>query len=80
MPDNTEIERRVRELITELAKPGADIGGDTELKSLDIDSLDLAEVAQTMADEYGAEVPTGELERVQRISELADLIGVYARR
>lgn len=80
MTDTIDIERRLRELIGELAEPGVEIARDTGLESLDIDSLDLAEVAQTMADEYAAEIPTAELERVQRVGELSDLISAYAGR
>ena len=79
MADAVQIEGRLRELIGDLGGTSATIGRDTELKSLGVDSLDLAEVAQMMADEFGAEVPTHDLERVQRVGELVDLIGAYAR-
>ena len=68
--DSTAIELRLGELLTELSEAGAEMMPATELAALDIDSLDLAEIAHVLAEEFGVELRTEQLERVATIGDL----------
>lgn len=76
--DDAAVERRLHELILELAEPDAELSPATELSALEIDSLDLAEIAHVLAEEFGVELPTEQLERVATIGDL--VAAVQARR
>ena len=68
--DAGAIELRLGELLAELSQAGAEMTPATELSALDIDSLDLAEIAHVLAEEFGVELRTEQLERVATIGDL----------
>ncbi len=62
---------RVRELLSELSDAEwAAISADTELASLGVDSLDISEVLQAVADEFGAEAPAEAVGHAVRVGDL----------
>jgi acyl carrier protein len=69
-----EIESRVFEALEEFgAEPGA-ITPDATFESLDVDSLDLVELAQIVEDEYGVQLKGEDMEGVATVRQAVDLV------
>ena len=69
-----EVEGRVFQALEEFgAEPGA-IGPDADFESLDIDSLDLVELAQIVEDEYGVQLKGEDMEGVKTVRQAVDLV------
>ncbi|HET8821919.1 MAG TPA: phosphopantetheine-binding protein [Thermoleophilaceae bacterium] len=69
-----EIESRVFTALEEFgAEPGA-IEPDATFESLDIDSLDLVELAQIVEDEYGVQLKGEDMEGVDTVRKAVDLV------
>ena len=69
-----EIESRVFTALEEFgAEPGA-IQPDATFESLDIDSLDLVELAQIVEDEYGVQLKGEDMEGVDTVRKAVDLV------
>ena len=68
------LEQRVFEALEEFgADPGA-IELDAEFEDLDIDSLDLVELAQIVDEEYGVQLKGQDLEGVRTVRHAVDLV------
>ena len=69
-----EIEGRVFEALQEFgAEPDA-INPDSTFESMDIDSLDLVELAQIVEDEYGVQLKGEDMEDVKTVRQAVDLV------
>ena len=69
-----EIESRVFEALQEFgAEPDA-INPDSTFESMDIDSLDLVELAQIVEDEYGVQLKGEDMENVTTVRQAVDLV------
>jgi acyl carrier protein len=69
-----EIEGRVFEALEEFgAEPGA-INPDATFESLDVDSLDLVELAQIVEDEYAVQLKGEDMEGVASVRQAVDLV------
>jgi acyl carrier protein len=69
-----EIEGRVFEALEEFgAEPDA-ISPDATFESLDVDSLDLVELAQIVEDEYGVQLKGEDMEGVTNVRQAVDLV------
>ena len=69
-----EIEGRVFEALEEFgAEPDA-ITPDATFESLDVDSLDLVELAQIVEDEYGVQLKGEDMEGVATVRQAVDLV------
>jgi len=69
-----EIESRVSGALEEFgAEPGS-IEPDATFESLDIDSLDLVELAQIVEDEYGVQLKGEDMEGVSTVRQAVDLV------
>lgn len=69
-----EIEGRVFEALQEFgAEPDA-INLDSTFESMDIDSLDLVELAQIVEDEYGVQLKGEDMENVTTVRQAVDLV------
>lgn len=60
-------------LITFGADPG-DVSREATLESLDIDSLDLAELSQVVEEEFGVALKGSDAERLKTVGDTIDLI------
>lgn len=56
----------------------ADIDRDATLETLDVDSLDLAELAQIVEDEFGVAIKSGDAEQLKTVGDVLDLIAARA--
>ena len=69
-----EIESRVFAALEEFgAEPDA-INSDATFESLDVDSLDLVELAQIVEDDYGVQLKGEDMEGVATVRQAVDLV------
>jgi acyl carrier protein len=69
-----EIEQRVFQALEEFGAEPEQIGPDAEFESLDVDSLDLVELAQIVEDEYGVQLKGEDMEGIATVRQAVDLV------
>jgi acyl carrier protein len=69
-----EIEGRVFEALEEFGAESDAITPDAEFETLDVDSLDLVELAQIVEDEYGVQLKGEDMEGVKTVRQAVDLV------
>jgi acyl carrier protein len=69
-----EIEGRVFEALEEFGAESDAISPDAEFESLDVDSLDLVELAQIVEDDYGVQLKGEDMEGVKTVRQAVDLV------
>ena len=69
-----EIEQRVYKALEEFGAEPDQINPDATFESLDIDSLDLVELAQIVEDEYGVQLKGEDMEGVKTVRQAVDLV------
>ena len=69
-----EIEQRVFQALEEFGAEPDQIGPDAEFESLDVDSLDLVELAQIVEDDYGVQLKGEDMEGLKTVGEAVDLV------
>ena len=73
-----QIVDRVFEILVELGPEPDEIHPDATLEELDIDSLDLVEVAQILFQEFGIKLDPESFEGVRTVGEAFDVMRGYA--
>jgi acyl carrier protein len=73
-----QIEGRVREALIEFGAEPDKISREAEFESLDVDSLDLVEMAQIVEDEYGVQIKGEDMEGLKTVGQAVDLIAERA--
>jgi acyl carrier protein len=73
-----QIEGRVREALIEFGAEPDQISRDAEFESLDVDSLDLVEMAQIVEDEYGVQIKGEDMEGLKTVGQAIDLVAERA--
>jgi acyl carrier protein len=74
----TEIETTVFEALETFgADPGL-IERDAEFEALDVDSLDLAELAQIVDDKYGVSLTGDDMKKIKTVGDVIDAIAQRA--
>jgi acyl carrier protein len=68
------IEERLVEALEELGPERDDIKREATLESLDIDSLDIVELAQMVEDEWGVEIKAEDAKHIRTVGEAFDLV------
>jgi acyl carrier protein len=69
-----EIEGRVFEALEEFGAEPGEINPDATFESLDVDSLDLVELAQIVEDEYAVQLKGEDMEGVATVRQAVDLV------
>jgi acyl carrier protein len=69
-----QIEERVTKALVEFGAEPDQIAPDAEFEALDIDSLDLVELAQIVEDEYGVQLKGEDMEGVTTVGQAVDLV------
>jgi len=69
-----EIEQRVHDALVEFGADADAIAPDARFEALDVDSLDLVELAQIVEDDYGVEITTEDLKRIETVGQAVDLV------
>jgi acyl carrier protein len=69
-----QIEERVSKALVEFGAEPDQITPDAEFEALDVDSLDLVELAQIVEDEYGVQLKGEDMEGVTTVGQAVDLV------
>jgi acyl carrier protein len=69
-----QIEQRVFKALEEFGAEPDQIGPDAEFEAMDVDSLDLVELAQVVEDEYGVQLKGEDMEGVTTVRQAVDLV------
>ena len=73
-----EIEERVAKALEEFGAEPDQINRDAEFEALDVDSLDLVELAQIVEDEYGVALKGEDMEGMKTVGQAVDLVAERA--
>ena len=68
------VEQKVVDALAELGPEREDITRDATFESLDIDSLDLVELAQVVEDEFGVEIKGEDAQQLTTVGDAIDLV------
>jgi acyl carrier protein len=69
-----EIEQRVFKALEEFGAEPDQINPDAEFEAMDVDSLDLVELAQIVEDEYGVQLKGEDMEGIKTVRQSVDLV------
>jgi acyl carrier protein len=69
-----EIEQRVFKALEEFGAEPDQIKPDAEFEAMDVDSLDLVELAQIVEDEYGVQLKGEDMEGIKTVRQSVDLV------
>lgn len=69
-----QVAKRVEDALVEFGAERDAIADDATFETLDIDSLDLVELAQIVEDDYGVALTTKDLEGVDTVGKAIDLV------
>jgi acyl carrier protein len=68
------VETTIYDGLVELGTERDQLSRDASLEDLDVDSLDLVELAQIVEDEYGVELKGDDVKDVKTVGEVIDLV------
>jgi acyl carrier protein len=68
------VEKTIYDGLVELGTERDDLSREATLESLDVDSLDLVELAQIVEDEYGVQLKGEDMEDVKTVRQAVDLV------
>jgi acyl carrier protein len=69
-----QIEQRVIDALVEFGEERENLTPVARFEDLEVDSLDLVELAQIVEDEYGVEIKDSDLDKVQTVHDVVELI------
>jgi acyl carrier protein len=69
-----QIEQRMFTALEEFGAEPDQINADAEFEAMDVDSLDLVELAQIVEDEYGVQLKGEDMEGVKTVRQAVDLV------
>jgi acyl carrier protein len=69
-----QVEARVIETLASFGPDAEDISRESTFEELDIDSLDLVELAQVVEDEYGVVLKGEDMKELKTVGDAVDLI------
>jgi acyl carrier protein len=75
---NQQVEARVIEALSSFGPDPSQITRDATFEELDIDSLDLVELAQIVEDEYGVVLKGEDMKELKTVGDAIDLIAERA--
>ena len=73
-----QIERRVIDALVEFGEEREKVTPQARFEDLEVDSLDLVELAQIAEDEYGVELSDADLEGLETVGDVIELIATRA--
>jgi len=73
-----QIEQRVVDALVEFGEEREKVMPQARFEDLEVDSLDLVELAQIADDEYGVEISDADLEGLETVGDVIDLIAARA--
>ena len=69
-----QIQEKLTEALVELGADREAIKPDAEFEALDVDSLDLVELAQIVEEEWGVEITGKDMESLKTVGQAVDLV------
>jgi acyl carrier protein len=69
-----QIQERVIAALVEFGEERENLSPGARFEDLDVDSLDLVELAQIVEDEYGVEIADSDLDKIETVSDVVELI------
>ena len=69
-----QIEQRMTDALVEFGPEREEIKRDATFESLDVDSLDLAELSQIIEDEYGVQLKGDDVGKIKTVGDAIDLV------
>jgi len=69
-----QVEERITEALIEFGAEPEKINRDAEFEALDVDSLDLVELAQIAEDEWGVQIKGEDMEGIKTVGQAVDLV------
>ncbi|MGH2953304.1 MAG: acyl carrier protein [Solirubrobacterales bacterium] len=73
-----EIEQRVTDALVEFGEERENVSLGARLEELEVDSLDLVELAQITEDEYGVEITDADMDGLVTVGDVVELIASRA--
>jgi acyl carrier protein len=70
----TEIDAKLLETIAELSDCGSEVTREATLEDLDMDSLDLVELGQIVAEEWGVQLQPDDFKEVKNVGDAIDVV------
>jgi acyl carrier protein len=76
MPTATkdQVTERVTSALVEFGEEPENVKPESRFEDLDIDSLDLVELAQVIEDEYKIEITDAEMEKITTVQDVVDFV------
>jgi acyl carrier protein len=68
------VEKTIIDALPQFGVDEADISRDSTFEDLDIDSLDLVELAQVIEDEYKIEVTDADMDKIATVQDVVDFV------
>jgi acyl carrier protein len=69
-----QVSERVISALVEFGEEPENVKPDSRFEDLDIDSLDLVELAQVIEDEYKIEITDAEMEKITTVQDVVDFV------
>ena len=69
-----QIEKRLTDALVEFGEEEENIKREASFEELDVDSLDLVEMAQIIDEEYGVEIADAELDKLKTVGDAIDFV------
>jgi len=69
-----QVEKTIYDGLVELGTERGELSREASLESLDVDSLDLVELAQIVEEEFGVELRGDDVKDVKTVGEVIDLV------
>jgi acyl carrier protein len=73
-----QVSERVTEALVELGADRDEIKPEAEFEALELDSLDLVELAQIVEEEWGVEITAKDMEGLTTVGQAVDLVAAKA--
>ncbi len=73
-----QVSERVTEALVELGAERDEIKPEAEFEALELDSLDLVELAQIVEEEWGVEITAKDMEGLTTVGQAIDLVAAKA--
>ena len=70
----TDVQTTVTDALESFGAEASDITREASLESLDIDSLDLAELSQIAEEKYGVALKSSDMEHIKTVGDAIDII------
>jgi acyl carrier protein len=69
-----KITERVIAALVEFGEEPENVKPDSRFDQLDVDSLDLVELAQVLEEEYGVEVTDSDMDKIETVQDVVDFV------